>query len=222
MFKKLFCICLVLSISLGVSAAEFNDTEGHWAEKTIDKWSDMGVITGYEGSFEPDMPIKRGDFALIIEQLMRYTEISINTFSDLDKDTYYTEMILKLNKMRVMLGCNGKISPEEYLTREEAFVMLNRVYDIKGEEKAFTFNDASEISDWALDAVKVMYGAGIINGNENNMVRPKDNATRAEIIQLFDNIGNIKNENNTLLIPDYVSDFSIVDKELVDAGKIQW
>ena len=239
MIKKALYICvclvLVLSISLSVNAAVFNDTEGHWAEETIDKWSDMGVITGYEGSFEPDTPITRGDFAVIIDRLMKYTETSVNTFSDLDKDAYYTEAILKLNKMSVMLGYNGKVSPEEYLTREEAFVMLNRVYDIKGDEKELAFNDAVVISDWALAAVKVMYGAGIINGDENNMVCPKENITRAEVIQLLDNIGNIKNENNTSLIPGYVPNVGIVvvnpagsenngpvDDEIVDAGEIQW
>ncbi len=229
------CLMIVLSLSLSVSAAAFNDTEGHWAEKTIDKWADMGVIAGYEGYFEPDTPIKRGDFAVIIDRLMKYTEMSVNTFSDLDKDAYYTEAILKLNKMSVMLGYNGTVSPEEYLTREEAFVMLDRVYDIKGEEKALSFKDADQISDWAMESAKVMYGAGVINGDENNMVCPKDNITRAEVIQLLDNIGNLKNDNNTSLIPGYVPNVGLVvgrpagsgdngpiDDEIVDAGKIQW
>lgn len=239
LFCMVVCFVVIISMSLSVCGAVFNDTEGHWAEETIDKWADMGVITGYEGNFNPDTPIIRGEFAVIIDRLMKYTETSVNTFSDLDKDAYYTEAILKLNKMSVMLGYNGKVSPEEYLTREEAFVMLNRVFEIKGEDKALPFSDASEISDWALDAVKVMHGAGIINGNENNMVCPQDNITRAEVIQLLDNIGNLKNENDASLIPGYVPNISGLvvnkpstkpdgskdesgDEDIIDAGKIQW
>ncbi len=236
------CI-LILSLSMGVSGAAFGDTEGHWAESVIDKWAERGIIVGFEGNFEPDAIIIRGEFAVIIDRLMKYTEMSVNDFADLDKDAYYTEAILKLNKVSVMLGYNGLISPEEYVTREEAFVMLNRAYDLGSGGAEITFDDKDEVSDWAYEAVSAMCEAGIINGNGDNKICPKDYITRAEVMQLIENISNLKNENDLSFIPDYVpnigglvvgdpyrnpndSEFNegnvSVDEHIVNAGKIEW
>lgn len=62
--KKLFAMLLVLSVLcttvINVSAAEtqnrnFTDISGHWAENTINKWKEKGIISGYpDGTFKPD------------------------------------------------------------------------------------------------------------------------------------------------------------------------
>ena len=39
--------CLALSLTPAVAfAADFQDTEGHWAEAAIDRWGDSGVVNG--------------------------------------------------------------------------------------------------------------------------------------------------------------------------------
>ncbi|MEG1594478.1 MAG: S-layer homology domain-containing protein, partial [Oscillibacter sp.] len=54
--KKILALALVLALGLsGTATAAFSDTEGHWAQSIISKWSEeYGIIQGYEdGTFRP-------------------------------------------------------------------------------------------------------------------------------------------------------------------------
>ena len=42
------------------------------------------------------------------------------------------------------------------------------------------FSDESAVADYALEAVKTMSAAGIINGFDDGEFKPADNATRAQ------------------------------------------
>ena len=56
-------------------------------------------------------------------------------------------------------------------------------YDVSvGEEtNILSYDDAFDISEYAIPAMQYAVGAGIINGKTISTVNPKDNATRAEI-----------------------------------------
>lgn len=50
--------------------ARFLDTEGHWAEQSIDKAADMSIVKGFEdGTFKPDEPITRAQLCAILDRL---------------------------------------------------------------------------------------------------------------------------------------------------------
>ena len=86
--KKLLAVVLTGALAAGLAvtnAAAFTDTEGHWAENAISKWSEnYGLITGYEdGTFRPDNSITRGAFAGILDRFLKFrTASSADTFSD--------------------------------------------------------------------------------------------------------------------------------------------
>lgn len=46
--------------------------------------------------------------------------------------------------------------------------------------RSFTFADAAQISDYAVNAVQTLANAGIINGVSDTEFAPKANATRAQ------------------------------------------
>ena len=53
--------------------SKFKDTEGHYAEKHIDKLVEYGIVNGYEdGTFRPDEPITRGQAAVMVANALRY------------------------------------------------------------------------------------------------------------------------------------------------------
>lgn len=168
-------------------AANFSDISGHWAKSVIEKWSDKGVIQGFEGKFNPNNSITRGDMAVILNKLMNYQDKGENEFSDMEDDAYYADSVLKLNAAGIMFGSDGRVRPTEFITREEAFVMLDRIYKFTGEADSTGFSDEAEISDWAKKAILAMCENKIINGNDGK-INPKLNITRAEIIQLLENI----------------------------------
>ena len=51
-----------------------------------------------------------------------------------------------------------------------------------GEEtNILSYDDAFDVSEYAIPAMQYVIGAGIINGKTSSTVNPEDNATRAEI-----------------------------------------
>ena len=181
------CALTISCLHFSVSAASFSDIDGHWAQDVIEKWSEEDLIKGYAGKFRPDDYITRGDMAVLMNRLLRYTEKGENTFSDLDERAYYADSILKMNRAKIMLGADGKVRPEDFITREEAFVMIDRVYKFTGSGKATGFSDEKDISAWAMDAIRAMCENHIVNGSDGK-IYPKKNITRAEILQLLENI----------------------------------
>ena len=79
-------------------------------------------------------------------------------------------------------------NPESEITREQlAFVLYLyaqfKGYDVSvGEEtNILSYDDAFDISEYAIPAMQYAIGSGIIVGKTNSTLNPKDNATRAEI-----------------------------------------
>jgi len=82
-----------------MTANAFADTDGHWAESAINKWSgEYGIIQGYDdGTFRPDKSITRGAFAGILDRFLHFQNASpADTFSD-TAGTYWEDAILKLH-----------------------------------------------------------------------------------------------------------------------------
>gem|GEM_PF-6078833 len=50
------------------------------------------------------------------------------------------------------------------------------------------FNDAYSISSWAVEAVEYCYQAGIISGKGDNLFKPEDTASRAEVATIITNL----------------------------------
>lgn len=97
---KKICIlilCFLMMINT-VSAAEvkFNDIDGHWAEKVIEKWKDTGYINGYpDGSFKPDYPVTRAELAQILTSAFDLKENEPLAYEDIAENSWYYPCIEK-------------------------------------------------------------------------------------------------------------------------------
>ena len=93
--KKRLCMAIALLLCFcsmfTVQAAAFSDTEGHWAEASIQKWADKGVISGYpDGTFQPEKPVTRAEFAKIITLAFDLAPIDLTgAYTDLDAEAWY-------------------------------------------------------------------------------------------------------------------------------------
>ncbi len=94
-FKKILAMgigtALLLS-SATATAAEFTDTEGHWAEETIEKWADKGVVSGYpDGTFKPDNHVTRAELIKILTEAFDLQETFTREYDyvDVDPDAWY-------------------------------------------------------------------------------------------------------------------------------------
>lgn len=173
-----------------MTAGAFSDTEGHWAEWAIDKWSqEYQLIQGYEdGTFRPDASITRGAFAGIMDRFLQFRQTADPAvFSD-TPGTYWEEAILKLNASGVYLGNNGKALPGASITRQQAVTMIARAFQIEAEVIDLPYGDADQIAEYARSAVAEMTYRGYVNDAMDGNFRPNEPITRAEIVNIFGNM----------------------------------
>ncbi|QUI24801.1 fibronectin type III domain-containing protein [Vallitalea pronyensis] len=189
-FVSLILIIILMFTSIesaNAQALEYLDTEGHWAEKEILKWSAEGLLQGYQGYFRPNDNITIAEVATIIDNLMKYQEVGQNTFADL-KDTWYTEAVLKNVKAGTMTDVEGQLRVEELATRQEVVVMFAKAFGIDPTEGPTYFNDDKQIADTARGYILSFYNKGYIVGMPSGDFEPESNIRRASIVKIFDNI----------------------------------
>lgn len=93
--KKFLIFLLVFLINSNIRVGAetlFNDIDGHWAEEVIEKWQDLGYVSGYpDKSFKPDNPITRAELSKILVSAFELTESKTLNYDDVsDKDWYYS------------------------------------------------------------------------------------------------------------------------------------
>ena len=163
----------------------FVDMPDNWATDALVAAVENGLISGSDGYINPDDYMTRAEMAAIISRATGcQTEADISEFTDVkDTDWYYSPMA-KAVYMKGFKGSDGKLNPENNITRQEAFVVLARVFGIAtnpvSDYSAIdSFTDKDQIADWAKDSLNMIIREGYVGGNDGK-VNPLDNITRAE------------------------------------------
>lgn len=164
----------------------------HWSYNAVLSLYSKGIISGYEdGSIKPDNEISRAEFVKLITQSISESKSaeSKNTFTDVSRDDWFYDFILKAFNEKLIFGSNGKFRPKDSITREDAAVILCRALENKNftltDEKKF--KDCENISDYAKKSVALLYAAEIISGSGDEIFEPQRNISRAEAFQLIYN-----------------------------------
>lgn len=187
----LFIVIFLKFINTNIFAIEnknsFDDIKGHFAESSIKRWENLGIIKGYDNNFFPNKEITRGDFALILDRLLKYQTKKENDFIDLGKE-YFSSALLKANNKNIFQGYDNKIDPLRYITRQEAAVVLYRAFGLENEIDKIEnkeFNDSLKIASWAKEALNYLVSKKIILGY-NEHIYPNKPITRAEFMIILD------------------------------------
>lgn len=101
-------------------------------------------------------------------------------FSDTDDP-----VVIQANALGIVDGKgDGKFAPDDLVTRQEAALMLSRVYTRLGggipKVEATTFADNNKVASWAMDAVAFMSDNKIVNGKGDNKFDPLGSASIQE------------------------------------------
>ena len=118
-------------------------------------------------------------------------------FSDVGGRSWYAEAVRWAASQGIVSGYgNGTFGPNDPITREQLAVMLWRYSGSPAAaSKELDFNDESQISGYALEAMRWAVENGILNGYGDGRLGPKGQATRAQAAQILKNfIGNRKDD----------------------------
>ena len=81
---------------------------------------------------------------------------------------------------------DGNFGPDDWITREQLAVMLWRYSGSPAAtNKELYFNDESEISGYALEALRWAVENGILTGYGDGQLAPQGQATRGEVAQML-------------------------------------
>lgn len=185
-----FILALNCCIVPGLAAdGHYSDTHGHWAEASIERWSNYGIVSGNNGKFKPNDNLTRAQLAVILSNILGLTEEpEICPFDDVKDTDWFAPYIKKCYAAGIMLGNNGKANPNDPITRQEAIVMLCRTLNIKPVDSndLLVFLDEQAVADYAAPYVTAMVKAGVIKGDDKGNVLPTGMLTRGAIMAIID------------------------------------
>ena len=173
---------------------KFNDvSQDYWAYSQIQSFVEKGYIDGYgDGTFRPQNPIKRNEFVKIFNKVFGLTKKSGIVFDD-TKDNWAKDEIDIAVTNGVAQGVSSTLfEPDRYVTRQEAAKMLSNYMklDDTNHDKIKKFSDYNQIAEWAKDALEGNVEKGYIQGTDGEILAPKDNMTRAEVVTLLSRVTN--------------------------------
>lgn len=189
----LLSACMLASLMVApASAASFKDADAipDWAKESVERWTDAGVLSAQEdGNFDPTHELTRAEFAILLCNLMGYTEkADRSTFKDLPGDAEAADALLKLAAAGVMVGIgDNQADPNGTLTREQTACMMFRALNMKADPAAAApeFADSDDISDWAKAEMAAMTSAKMLVGDGTSLL-PGNNIPKQDMAALLD------------------------------------
>lgn len=171
-----------------VSDGKFTDVpDTFWAAADIYTLKEAGIINGKsDKEFDPEGKVTRAEFTKMIVNLFG-VKASQNTvaFTDCKADDWFTPFVAAAVEAGYVKGITDtEFAPDKTITREEACTILGRAY-AKTSDKALSFTDSSEISDFATAYVALLVDMGYVNGYEDGTFLPKNEITRAEAAKII-------------------------------------
>ena len=189
LLSVVLALCMVLTLMAAPVAAAYQDTEGHWAEASIERWTGHGIVQGTENGFDPDGELTCAQLAAILARLLKLPEAPDAGFSDNPAEAWYYDSVNRCAAAGILLGNgDGTVTPNAPITRERAIVMLSRALGIEPIENPdlSAFEDADAVADYAQGYVAALVAAGVIKGVTDETVGPQLNITRAATVAILD------------------------------------
>ena len=115
----------------------YNDVkDGDWFCCAVSTLSKMGIIKGYEdGSFKPNAPISRAEFAAIAARFDPDGDKTPATFADVTSHWAKDEISIAANHGWIKGYEDGSFKPDQKITRAETMTLVNRVLNRLPETK---------------------------------------------------------------------------------------
>ena len=130
---------------------------GKWYNNPISTMSALSIITGYpDGTFKPNKPITRAEFAAIAARFDETQSGKSATFSDVIGHWAAKEIGIAYYNDWIKGYPDGTFKPDQNITRAEAMTMINRVLERKPESPADLLTNMNKWTD-NMDTSKWYY-----------------------------------------------------------------
>ena len=107
-------------------------------------------------------------------------------------DPWYTAAVTWAKENNLVYENDKDFAPDSAMSREQLASVLYLYSQFKGNDVSvgedtniLSYDDAFDISEYAIPAIQYVVGSGIMNGKTQSTINPGDNTTRAEIAVLL-------------------------------------
>ena len=168
-------------------------SETDWFHDAVQYVYENGLMDGVENNlFAPNNPTTRAQLVTILYRLEGEPAVTGESgFTDVEADTWYTNAVAWAAANGIVNGVSeAQFAPGNNITREQLATILYRYAQAKGYDvSAFAdlsgFPDAGDIQSYATQALSWAVAEGLLQGFEDDTLRPQGNATRAQIATIL-------------------------------------
>ena len=168
-------------------------SETDWFHDAVQYVYENGLMDGVgDGQFAPNNPTTRAQLVTILYRLEGEPAVTgQSAFTDVEPDTWYTNAVAWAAANGIVNGVSEtQFAPGNNITREQLATILYRYaqakgYDVSASADLSGFPDAGDIQSYATQALSWAVAEGLLQGFEDNSLRPQGNATRAQIATIL-------------------------------------
>jgi hypothetical protein len=139
----------------------------------------------------PEDKITRAQFVALISRALELEETGTDSFLDVSDKNWFSGYVGAAESIEITVGyADGTFKPDNYITRQEASLMITRAASILGVDTSLDnaeiintlcqFVDYIDCDDWSMEAMASCVKNGYIP-DEDMYIYPKEYATRSEI-----------------------------------------
>ena len=185
---------VTVTVTFEQAPLPFHDvTEGDWFYDAVRYAYETGLMDGVGDSlFAPNSQTTRAQLVTILYRLEGEPEVSgTSGFTDVEAGTWYTDAVAWAAANGIVNGVSEtEFAPGKNITREQLATILFRYaeakgYDVSARADLSAYPDADQIQSYAAESVAWAVAEGLIQGFEDNTLRPAGNATRAQIATIL-------------------------------------
>ncbi len=169
--------------------------EDNWFHDVVKQAYEKGLMNGVsETLFDPNGDVTRAMFVTVLHRMEGLPKPQkAEEFADVADGTWYTDAVSWASENGIVLGVSEtEFAPNASITREQMAAIIYRYALYKGADTSvgentniLSYDDAFDISEYAIAAMQYCCGAGIINGMTQSTLEPKGTSTRAQACAVF-------------------------------------
>lgn len=169
------------------STAFIDVAPNYWAKSYIEALASKGVIAGFpDGTFKPNEPVTRAQFAAIINKAFApQAQQQATNFSDVSSNFWAYNAIQTATKSPFLAGYpNNTFRPQLEIPRVQVLVSLANGLGLTTDNQNVlsVYADASQIPNWASSPVAAATAKQlVVNYPTATQLNPSREATRAEV-----------------------------------------
>jgi len=173
--------------ALAAQWQDFTDVSGHWAEETLRRGFDDGLIAGMgDASIAPDAPITGAQMITILCRVLNATEKTDTAVLGLPTDVWYADAAGKALKLGLIDAATGSLDAS--MSRQNALAMLAKAFCLIPAEPDTSllgaFSDNGKISAENLGALSALVSDGLVQGSDGSL-NVNGPITRAEFLTVL-------------------------------------